>query len=141
MKLSRAEKIRFELAICKQKGRWHESDNSDLFAVGEDDDYINPEIKTLSDGWSYCAGNLDLSSVINGRNIVVTELLEELVESNLLPPSMATKINITKYQNQRYFDDMDYVTDAYCALFHHEDLLKDAVDHIIKANLKNKPDA
>lgn len=132
MKLTSTEKNRFELAVCKMKARWPESDNSDLFATDESGEYINPEIKTLSDGWALSSGNITLSSFIEGRNGFVTDQLSKIIDANLIPPDLATKINICKFQNEKYFDQMDYASDAYCALFSHEDHLATAIDHIIE---------
>mgnify|MGYP000875178581 CR=1 FL=1 len=140
MKLFSTEKVRFELAICKKMGRWHEHANSDLFEVDEQGDYINPEIKTLAEGWLMSSGDLHLSSVIESRNDVITGLLTKIIDADLIPSELATKINITKFQNQQYFDQMDYISDAYCALFAHEDHLVDAIDHIIAKLSKERKD-
>lgn len=132
MKLDSTEKNRFELAICRLKARWPEHENSDLFATDEGGEYINPEIKLMSDGWALNSGNITLSSLIEGRNNFITDQLSKIIEANLIPTDLATKINLSKFQNEKYFDQMDYASDAYCALFSHEELLDTAIDHIIE---------
>lgn len=141
MKLTSTEKNRFELAICKLKGRWPESDNSDLFATNDDGEYTNSEIKLMSDGWVLNSGNITLSSFIEGRYNFLTEQLDKIVESKLIPPDLATKINLSKFHNEKYIDQMDYASDAYCALFSEEDLLVEAINHILEKSKKDNENA
>lgn len=126
------EKIRFEISICKLKGLWAASDNSAYFAVDEKGEYLDAELKTLALGWSRCSDNLALSSVVDGRYNFLKDHLLSMISQKELSTDLALEINKFFIYRDKYIDDMDYISDAYSALFDLEELFTKALEEIRK---------
>ena len=135
MAIVNTEKLRFELAICRKKGRHHPSGNPDLFDVDSNGEYLNPEIKTLADGWEWSTDNLTLPSVLMRRYHFIQECLQKFQNAKMLSTSLHTKINLAFNTYDKYIDDLIYASDAYASIFAMEELLEAAMDEVCNAQI------
>ncbi len=132
MAIVTTEKLRFELASCRKKGRHHPSGNPDLFDVDSNGEYLNSEIKTLADGWEWSTDNLTLPSILMRRYHFIQECLQKFQNANMLSSSLHTKINLAFNTYDKYIEDLTHASDAYASIFAMEELLEAAMHEVCK---------